>query len=176
MVDLNPDQFPDDHEVYYHMTDKAKFKPSAKHVPEDNALALHERTSPGMYLTKSPESWVNGHGYVRPFVAEVHVPRGVGHAERYNGEHFVPAADLAKVKVNRVIPLDAHARETFGEPGWVEEHHGSTFDTGAPITPHGHPGTTKFPDYHYDGPDVRDMSSDVVRQHKQRVRQYLKDR
>ena len=42
---------------------------------------------------------------------------------------FVPARHFEKLHVNRVIPIDAHAREEYGEHGWIEEHHGTEFDT-----------------------------------------------
>ncbi len=168
-----------EHEVLYHLTDKAKFKPSAKHVPQDNTFAIQQRTRPGLYLTHRPESWVNGHNYVRPFVAEVHVPKGIAQAERWGGEKFVPAEHLGQVKVARVMPLDAHVRETFGEPGWVEEHHGQEFDTGQPLRRHSYGESGYQPPYsgyRYEGPDAREMPTDVVRQHRARARALLRSR
>lgn len=164
-----------EHDVLYHLTDKARFKPSAKHVPHDNTFAIQQRDSPGLYLTQHPESWVNGHNYVRPFVAEVHVPKGLARDERWGGEKFVPAEHLDKVKVARVMPLDAHARERYGDHGWIEDHHGTTFDTGEEI-PRRRTSASPLAGYRYDGPDVRDMPADMVRQHRTRARQMLQAR
>ena len=167
-------------ETMYHITDDPKFTPKADQVPSDNAFALHERTAAGIYLTPNPESWVNGHGYVRPFVAEVHVPKGVGHPGRWGDEHFVHGDEIHRLKVNRVIPLDAHAREEYGSPGWIEKHHGTTFDTGEKIKPAGFNSTSAeiypYRGYKYPGPDTRDMSPAEVQRHRQRTEQFNKTR
>lgn len=167
------------HETFYHLTDDPHFAPRADHVPEDNAIAIRQRTSPGLYLTKRPESWLNGHGYVRPYVAEVHVPKGVGHKERWGDEHFVPAEHLDQVKVHRVIPLDEHSREEFGEPGWVEDHHGVGHD-GREIV-RGTWGNASFKEplpkpYRYSGPDVRDMSPEQHAEYKRKTDEYAASR
>lgn len=168
----------DDHDVSYHITDNPHFKPDPTKVPEDNTIAIHERTSPGLYTTKNPESWVNGHDYVRPYLAEIHSPKGMMHDQRWGGEGFIPAEHLDKVKVHRVIPLDEHVREEYHAPGWIEEHHGTTHDTGEPIVSSqwskDDPPRTKFPQgYKYSGPDVRDMKPEQHRQHYNRWKGYM---
>lgn len=171
---LNGQQF----ETLYHLTDRARFKPSAAKVPEDNTFAVQQRTRPGLYLTADPERWVNGHGYVRPFVAEVKVPKGVAEHGRWGGERFVPGEHLQQAQVSRVIPLDAHARERWGEHGWIEEHHGTAFDTGESIPRPGaagwRPGALRG--YRYEGPDVREMDKDTVAAHKKRARAFQRSR
>lgn len=163
-----------DHESYWHITDDPHFAPKADHVPEDNAIAIHERKTPGLYLTKRPETWMNNHGYVRPYLAEVHVPKGVGHPERYSGEHFVHGKDLDKVKVHRVIPIDEHSRETFKDAGYIESHHGTTLD-GKPMVkkPWNAMGLDLPHDYKYTGPDVRDMSPEQHAEHHRRYVDYM---
>ena len=167
---------PDHESSYWHITDDPHFAPRADHVPEDNSISIRPRTSPGLYLTKHPESWVNGHGYVRPYIAEVHVPKGVGRPERYGGEHFVEGKDLDQVKVHRVIPLDEHVRETFHSPGWIEDHHGSAHD-GRPMTPRvwGYHGFEQplTEGYRYSGPDVRDMTPEQHAEHHRRYVDYM---
>jgi hypothetical protein len=157
-----------DHDVSYHITDNPHFTLDPTKVPEDNALSIRPRTAPGLYTTKDPERWVNGHNYVRPYVAEIHTPKGAMHDQRWGGEGFIPAEHFDKAKVHRVIPLDAHARERFHESGWIEAHHGTAFDTGKPVDDY-----TKFPDYKYPGPDVRDMSPQQHQQHHDRWKKYM---
>lgn len=172
---LSGDQF----ETLYHLTDKAKFKPNPRQVPRDNTIAITQRDQPGLYLTANPESWINGHGYTRPFVAEVKVPKGLAERGRWGGERFLPSEHLPQAHVSRVIPIDEHARETYHEPGWVERHHGTSHDgreiqTGA----WGHTDfKEKLPDdYRYSGPDVREMSKDEIALHKSRTRAFGKAR
>jgi hypothetical protein len=114
------------------------------------------------------ERWVNGYGYWRPFVVEIKVDPSVMSAPgvhgRYGGELFVPATAFDKLTVQRVIPLDAHAREEFGEAGWIEAALGTEFDTGKPIQP-------RYRDYRYLGPDVREMPSSDVNHLKKQLRQ-----
>jgi hypothetical protein len=176
---MNSDQF------MYHLTDKPKFKPNPEFAPEDNAVAIEDRSGQkGIYLAKDPAAWVAGHGYVRPYVAEFKVDPAVekspGVHGRYGGEMFVPGGQFDKIKLNRVIPLDAHAREEYGGPGWIEEHHGTEFDTGKPIENPGWnaPVSAHYPyrGYHYPGPDVRDMPKEQTDEHRKRWRAYLKDR
>ena len=174
---LSPNQFTDSSpDVSYHITDNPHFKPDANYVPDDNTISIHQRKSPGLYVTNNPEKWVNGHDYVRPYLAEIHTPKGLTHDERWAGEGFIPSEHLGKAKVARVIPLDAHVREEYGEPGWIEEHHGTTFDTGDKIQARridGAAAATKFPGYKYDGPDVRDMSPEQHTQHRARWKDYM---
>jgi hypothetical protein len=164
-----------DHDVTYHLTDNPHFALNPEHQPEDNALSISPRTHKGLYTTERPESWVNGHDYVRPYLAEIHTPKGVAQDERWGGEKFVPAEHFDKVKVHRVIPLDAHVREEYGSPGWIEGHHGDAFDTGKPLKrgEWGEPDHRQFSGYHYDGPDVRDMTPEQHQQHYDRWKGYM---
>jgi hypothetical protein len=163
--------------TWYHLTERAKFKLDPKFTPSDNAIAIEDRSGrPGIYLGQSVEKWVNGFGYWRPFVVEIKVDPSVmndpGVHGRYGGEMFVPAASFDKLTIQRVIPIDAYARETYGQPGWIEEDLGVEFDTGNPIVRQGTPGWVeaykKYKGYRYPGPDVRMMpSADVARLKKQ---------
>jgi hypothetical protein len=151
----------------YHLTDRAKFKLDPKKMPRDNSVSIEDRSGrAGIYLGKNVEGWVNGYGYWRPFVVEFDVDPSVkddpGVHGRYGGEMFIPAASFDKLTIKRVIPLDAHAREEYGEYGWIEDALEREFDTGNPIKQRGmlEPYQRPFPGgYHYTGPDVREMSS-----------------
>lgn len=145
-------------QVWYHLTDRAKFKLDSKFAPADNAVAIEDRSGrPGIYLGQSVERWVNGFGYWRPFVVEFHVDSEVmqdpGVHGRYGGEMFVPATSFNRLKIERVIPIDAYCREEFGAPGWIESELGREFDTGNPLPP----GHSPYRGYRYPGPDVRTM-------------------
>jgi hypothetical protein len=158
--------------MWYHLTDRAKFKLDPKFAPADNAVALEDRSGrPGIYLAPDVEKWVNGHGYWRPFVVEFHVDPSVLNAPgvhgRWGGEMFVPSSLFDKITLQRIIPIDAYCREQFGEYGWIETAIGQEFDTGNPITEtHGYP----FRGYKYKGQDVRDMSSAETLRLKQQLR------
>lgn len=147
----------------YHLTDDPKFAPRADFVPEDNTLAIRVRTSPGLYVAKDSwdiEKWVNGSGYLRPYVAEITVPEDAMVDERWGGEGFIPGDKLDQVTVKRLIPVDAFAREVYGDYGWVEDTLGTKFDTGEPVPTD---NSVRYAEggrpvgYVYDGPDVRDM-------------------
>lgn len=164
-------------ELWYHLTDRSKFKLDPKFKPADNAVAIVDRSGrPGIYIGQSVERWVNQYGYWRPFVVEIQVDPSVvgdpGVHGRYGGELFVPASSFHRLAVKRVIPIDAYAREQFGEPGWIESDLGSEFDTGNAIVERGQPGWVeahkKYRGYRYPGPDVRAMPpADVARLKKQ---------
>jgi hypothetical protein len=158
-------------QLWYHLTDRSKFKLDSKYEPSDNALSIEDRSGrPGIYLAREVERWVNGHGYWRPFVVEFEVdPRielDAGVHGRWGGEMFIPAASFSKLAIVRVIPIDAYARERFGEHGWIESRLGFTFDTREPIR---HPGFNEprinpyRGGYRYPGPDVRAMTPSSVR-------------
>ncbi len=124
--------------TWYHLTDRAKFKLDMKFMPGDNSIGVVDRSGrPGIYLAPDVEPWLNGQGYWRPFVAEFGVDPSVrddpGVHGRWGGEMFVPAASFGKLVLQRVIPLDAHAREVYGDYGWIEEALGRTFDTNEPV-------------------------------------------
>jgi hypothetical protein len=164
--------------LWYHLTDRARFRLDSRFAPEDNAIAIVDRSGrPGIYLGQSVEAWVNGYGYWRPFVVEFDVDPSVvedpGVHGRYGGEMFVPASSFDKLTILRVIPLDAHAREVFGEAGWIEGELGIEFDTGNPIPRPGSLGWDhrKFRGYRYPGPDVRDMPLAQVNHLKRQLRQ-----
>lgn len=146
---------------FWHLTDNPDFALDPTKVPEDNALSIRQRDEPGVYAG-NPESWINGHGYLRPYVAELRAPADAARDERWSGEKFIPAREFDRVQVARVIPTDAYARETYGTHGWIEAHHGTTFDTDEPFTEPSNPSSWDeiypFRGYHYDGPDAREMS------------------
>src|SRR5262245_44586047 len=158
-------------ETLYDLTSKPKFKLNPRQVPADNALSISVRDRPGLYAASgSVERWWNGYQYHRPYVAEIQVPKGVAQEERWGGEKFIPGEEMHRATVSRVIPVDAHVRERYGESGWVEDWHGEAFDTGEPLTG----GHTMFPGYRYEGPDVREMTPEQHREHAKRTRQYAK--
>lgn len=155
--------------TWYHLTGRSKFTLDPKFTPADNALAIEDRSGrPGIYLGRSVETWVNGFGYWRPFVVEIKVDPSVtsepGVRGRWGDEMFVPASSFDKLTIQRVIPLDAYAREEFGEPGWIESSLGVEFDTGDPVQ-------KKYKGYRYPGPDVRAMPSADVARLKTQLRQ-----
>ena len=167
-------------ERWYHLTDRAKFKLDPRHAPADNTISIEDRSGrPGIYLapTDGVEAWVNGKGYWRPFLVEIEVDPSVfadpGVHGRWGGERFIPAASFGKLRVARVIPLDAFAREQYGDYGWIETYAGTTFDTGAPI-PAGY--GSRLRGYRYEGPDVRAMTPEQIREHKRRLRAFVKMR
>ena len=163
-------------ERWYHLTDNAKFELDPDYTPQDNAVAIEDRSGrAGIYLAPDVETWVHAHNYWRPYVVELAVDPSVksdpGVHGRWGGEMFVPASAFDKLRVLRVIPLDAHAREVFEDYGWVEEWEGQAFDTGELL-----PRTRgrRLPGYRYEGPDVRDMPPKEAREHKLRLRSFMK--
>lgn len=155
--------------VLYHITDEANFALNPEHEPQDNSISLHDRSGhKGIYLARDVEKWVNGHGYIRPFVAEIYAePSALEYDTigRWGGEVFVPASQFDKLTVNRVMPIDAHCREEFGGPGWIESSHGQTFDTEEPVPRDWPP---PYRGYRFNG-DARKMSPEEV----QRLRQHF---
>ncbi len=153
----------------YHITDKPKFKLNPDIEPQDNAVSISSREgNKGIYATRDIEPWVNGKGYIRPFVAELLVdPSALQHdaVSRWGNEVFIPASQFDKVKISRVVPLDAIARETYGLHGWIETSHGSEFDSGNEITAKG--WEQPFKDYRYPH-DVREMSREEILQYRKR--------
>lgn len=157
--------------VRYHLTDNPRFALDPTYCPQDNALSIADRSGRcGLYVAPSVEPWVNGHGYWRPFVVEFRMDPAVegdpGVHGRWGRELFVPAASFHRLELLRVIPLDAHAREIYGEHGWIEERLGREFDTGRKIAQRslGEPWSRPFPNgYRYPGPDVRWMPMRLAR-------------
>jgi len=158
---------------YYHLTAKARFKLNPKFAPADHSISIVDRSGrPGIYITQDVERWVNGYGYLRPFLVELIVDPTVkddpGIHGRWGGELFVPASSFDKLKIKRVIPIDAYVRETYGAHGWVESAIGREFDTEEPIPEQRMFGPRvdpyPFRGWRYSGPDVRNMpSSDTKR-------------
>lgn len=174
---IKPDPAPEPtpKRTVYHLTDAAQFKLNPKKVPADNALAINERTAPGLYVAKDRrgvEAWVNGYGYLRPFVVELDVPEDVLTDERWGNEGFIPAEHFDKVEVKRVIPTDAFARETYNDYGWVETELGSRFDDGMPVPERrfGEAYEGLPAGWRYEGPDVRDMAPAEVKRLKDGAR------
>jgi hypothetical protein len=161
----------------YHITDKGNFKLNPEFEPTDNAISISDRSgNKGIYLTPNVEKWVNGHGYIRAFVAEISVdPSALEHDRigRYGGEIFIPASQFDKLRVNRVIPIDALCREEFGLHGWTEQASGIEFDTGQPITAKNWEQPFRGWTYPH---DTRKMPADEVRVIKQRFKVGLKAR
>lgn len=168
--------------VWYHLTDRSRFRLDPKFAPEDATFALEDRSGQrGVYLSPEPDVWLASHGYWRPFVAEFIVDQAVvddrGVHGRWGGEMFVPASSFGRLRLHRVIPLDAYARERFNEPGWIESALGRAFDTGEPLPTVGSPEwialRRAMRGYRYDGPDVRDLSTESVSVLKRQLRQAL---
>jgi hypothetical protein len=153
--------------VLYHLTDKANFELDPEYAPVDNAISIASRDGiKGIYLARDVEPWVNGHGYIRPFVAEVAVSDpSVLLRGRWGGELFVKSSDFETLSVSRVLPLDAHCREIFGEYGWLESRIGREFDTGEELQS----GWAQFKGYRYEG-DVRHLPPNEVKRLKQHFR------
>jgi len=160
--------------TWYHLTDNEKFKLDPKFTPDDASISIRDRSGQcGIYLAPDIETWVNGHGYWRPFVVEFHVdqlPKGHGLQGRWGNEMFVPASLFDKLTIQRVIPLDAYAREKFGQYGWIEDESRQEFDTGKPITLKEWEKVGQFKGYKYKGKDVRDMPSADVLKLKQQLK------
>ena len=173
-----------EHETWYHLTDNPKFKLDPEHAPADNAFAIDDRSGrKGIYLAKSPAHWFSaaGEGYARPYVAEFHARPGISEHDaggRWGGEIFIPPEHHDKLHLHRVIPIDAHIREEYGSHGWIEEHHGTEFDTGKPIQAPGWnaPVSAHYQHrgYHYPGPDVREMTPEQHGQHRERWLDYMR--
>ncbi len=161
-------------ELWYHLTDRARFALDASFKPADNAVAIEDRSGrAGIYLSPDVEKWVNGHGYWRPFVVEIAVDPAVkkdsGIHGRYSGEMFVPASSFHRLEIVRVIPIDAYAREQYGGYGWIEQDLRREFDTDRPIT--SQPWEYPFRKYRYVGPDVREMTSEEISRLKGMLRE-----
>lgn len=168
--------------AWYHITDKANFRLNPKYAPRDNSISIEDRSGrAGIYLAQNIEPWLNGHGYWRPFVAEFDVDPTVkddpGVHGRWGGEMFVPATSFDKLHIKRVIPLDAWARERYGDFGWVEEQVGRRFDTGEAIQFGPGRNPIDLPrGYRYPGPDVRQMSPEDLKRLKSDFREFRRTR
>lgn len=124
----------------YHLTNEPRFELKQDFTPEDNSISIFGRHDiNGIYLTDQHGvgNWLLGKGYWRPFVVEISADPSVKELDRvgrWQGEIFVESENFNLLKVNRVIPIDAFAREQYeGANGWIEEALGIEFDTGNPI-------------------------------------------
>lgn len=150
---------------WWHITDNPNFDFDPEHTLNWNStLGNMSDEPPGLFVTRQPEYWFNGHDYVRPYVAEIHAPEeslDPGYYE--NNDRVLPAHAYPQAQIKRVIPIDEYVREQYGAPGWIEEYHDD-------VPYHEQP---KYPDYHYEGPDVRAMTSEEQQRHADRTRAYI---
>ena len=59
-------------EQFWHLTEDPHFQPDPEHVPEWNSLMGSVGPNPkGIFVSNSPEYWMQAHGYERPYVAQV---------------------------------------------------------------------------------------------------------
>lgn len=157
----------------YHLTDDPKFAPNPDIDPPENALSIYgDDTRKGIYLTATPEYWVNRYNYVRPFIAEFEVDESkLTLASTPGGsQRFLPAEDFGAAEMTRLIPTNEFVREEYGEPGWVEGHFSDEWDT-PKFGPTGY--QPPFPDYRYEGPDVRDMDPAETQRLIDETKRYL---
>lgn len=117
----------------YHLTDNPNFALDPDYEPEDNTLAIFDRSGrKGIYTSPKNEieRWLNSKGYWRPYVAELEMDEATleGTEGRWGGERFIPASSFDNVSVRRVMPLDVLAREQYGSHGWVAGDLGRTFE------------------------------------------------
>ena len=115
----------------YHLADKVDFTLDPEYSPTNNSTLGGEWPEAGVFLTGTPEHWLNGYSYWRPWVVEFDVPEDAG--KSYGKEFFVPATAFDAVQLVRVMPLDGYCREEYGDYGWTETWSGKTFDTNEPI-------------------------------------------
>lgn len=157
----------------YHLTDKVDFRPDPKKRPQINTTIGGEMP-PGIFLTPSPEGWVNGYGYWRPWVIEFDAPDldAMEGAWREGNEVFIPAAHYDKLRMGRVMPLDGYCREEYQDWGWTESFFGTTFDTNTPITEEQQRGYHNWPGYR--SPDARQMDPAWQASYKKRVKDYAR--
>lgn len=146
----------------WHITDNPKFSLDPARVGQVNSTLGGAMKEPGIFVTQDPEFWVNGHNYIRPFIAEIEHPAEIGSGYYEAKDQYLPARLYGQSKVKRLIPLDEWVRETYHEPGWIEEGLG---DKVPPIPS----------DYHYTGPDVRDMPPEQVQRYMDRTAAYIEN-
>ena len=168
-----------DVDKYLHITDNPHFSPDPSYAPANNTT-LGGSMERGLCVSKKEDGvggWARGYGYMRPYVAEIHVPKGTDTGEAgYGGERFIKAKDFDKAKVHRVIPIDEHVREHYRRPGWIESHLEEPHDDRKIVTKGlGYRDfEEKLPQgYRYSGPDVRDMPSSEHRKHYERWKRFM---
>lgn len=159
----------------YHLTSKVDFRLDPKKRPVNNTT-LGGTLDPGIFLTADVGYWTAGYGYWQPWVVEFTVPSDLtsldGVIKGYGNEVYVPARHYDKLKVSRVIPLDAHAREEWGDWGWVEWSDKITFDTEEPIPPKG--PLFSWRGYRYSG-DARNTDSAWRDRYTKRVKAHRRN-
>lgn len=160
--------------VLYHLADKADFRLDPTFRPQNNTT-WGGNYPPGIFLGSSVEAWVNGYGYWRPWVVEFEAPSDLRQLEGvsggYSGEVFVPAEHFDRLRLVRVVPLDAHCREQFGDYGWTERWFGTTFDTEEPIPPEDENNYFRWRGYRYPG-DARQADSGWRARYEKRVKEF----
>lgn len=153
----------------YHLADVVDFRLDPNFHPENNTTLGGDWHEPGIFVAPDVERWVNGYGYWRPWVVEFDVPSGVG--KNFGGETFIPATEFDQIRIARVVPLDAWAREEYGEWGWTEEFYGTDFRTGEPIDPRDRSANRG---YRYPG-DARQEDRGWQAQYAQRVQDFARE-
>jgi hypothetical protein len=146
----------------WHITSNPQFSLDPNIRPQWNSTMGGE-AEPGLFVTKDPEFWVNGHDYIRPFIAEIeHPAQGMERGYYSSADQFLPASLYSQSRIRRVMPIDEWVRETYHSPGWIE----SALDD---IDQY-----HQFPkDYRYTGPDVRDMPPEETQRHLNRAARYI---
>jgi hypothetical protein len=170
-----------DHHVFYHVTDNPNFELSTTHRPHLNLEGGEdEHREPGIHMAdhEGINRWMGTGGYIRPYMVELHAhPELDDHPDTEHGfarERYVPAKHYDKLKVHRVIPLDAWDREQGGY-GHMEQSLGSEYDTGAPIAS-SHEDRPYRPRTPYTGPDAREMTPEQHQHHTDRYDRFMSDR
>jgi hypothetical protein len=167
-----------DRGTMYHLADKVDFRLDPNKHPANNTTWGGDMPEAGIFLGASVEAWVNGYGYWRPWVVEFAVPPDLKDLEGvtggYSQEMFVPASHYDKLRMTRVVPLDAHCREEFGEWGWTEEFFETTFDTEEPISAADLGRYGLWRSYRYPG-DARQTSPQWQAAYKKRVKRYARE-
>ena len=165
----------------YHLTAKVDFRLDPNKHPQNNTTWGGDWPDPGIFVTTGwgVEHWCNGYGYWQPWVVEFDMGSVMSdeRVRAYEGDEvFVPATVFDKIRITRVIPLDAHCREVYGALGWTESDTGTYFDTFEPI-----PEEIQAKDwyamkgYRYPG-DARQTDSTWQSAYAKRVRKYRSGR
>lgn len=159
--------------TYWHITDHPDFQPDPSFRPENNGT-LGGHFDPGLFVSQHPDHWMQSYGYYRPYVSEIDVPDEVGQDFHNSPERFITPDQYDKIKVKRTIPVDAYAREQYGESGWVESSYGEDFETGEKFTdfaPGSHDLYKKTPGYKYPG-TAMDQPEEWRKTYERKVRDY----
>lgn len=121
--------------VSYHLTSDPNF--TVEEIEPSNGGMFYAVEGEALFISDRPDMWLANPGYHRPFVVEIEHPdeyeRVMVGNRQPAPEIVIPASDFDRMKVRRVIPLEA----------WREEQIPRLFGgVGKP----------------YEGPDVRDMT------------------